>query len=95
LIGLIRGAGSKYSTDFIAMIQLPYADIGLLIAIVLMVLAFIESELKGRCVIVVALFISFILPRVFPSSLMTVICAVGRLLFAVCCFIFLRYRRAV
>ena len=77
------------------MIQLPYADIGLLVAIVLMVLAFLESALKGRIVIVVVLVISFILPIVFPSSIISVICSVGRLLFAVGCFIFLRYRTEV
>jgi hypothetical protein len=77
------------------MIQIPYDAIGLGIAVIFMILAFLISELTGRIVIIGFLLISFILPAVFPSMVMSVICSVGRLLFGAGCFIFWRYRNAV
>jgi hypothetical protein len=77
------------------MIQIPYAAIGLVIAIAFMVMAFRESGLKGRIVIAGFLIISFILPAIFPSMVISVICSVGRLLFGAGCFIFWRYRSVV
>jgi hypothetical protein len=77
------------------MIQIPYDAIGLGIAVIFMVLAFLESEATGRIIIVAVFFVSFLLPTVFPSSTMTVICSVGRLLFGAGCFIFWRYRTAI
>jgi hypothetical protein len=77
------------------MIQIPYDAIGLGIAVIFMVLAFLISELTGRIVIIGFLLISFILPAIFPSLTMSVICSVGRLLFGAGCFIFWRYRSAV
>jgi hypothetical protein len=77
------------------MVQIPYDAIGLGIALVFMALAFIESELTGRIVILGVLLISFILPAVFPSFVLSVICRIGRLLFGAGCFIYWRYRNAV
>jgi hypothetical protein len=77
------------------MIQIPYDAIGLGIAVIFMVLAFLISELTGRIVIIGFLLISFILPAIFHSLTMSVICSVGRLLFGAGCFIFWRYRNAV
>jgi|WetSurMetagenome_2_1015567.scaffolds.fasta_scaffold07843_4 hypothetical protein len=77
------------------MIQIPYDAIGLGIAVIFMILAFLISELTGRIVIIGFLLISFILPAIFPSIAMSVICSVGRLLFGAGCFIFWRYRNAV
>jgi hypothetical protein len=77
------------------MIQIPYAAIGLIIALAFMALAFRESELTGRIAIIGFLLISFILPAIFHSLTMSVICSVGRLLFGAGCFIFWRYRSVV
>jgi energy-coupling factor transporter transmembrane protein EcfT len=77
------------------MVQIPYDEIGLVIALAFMVMAFRESGLAGRIVIAGVLLMSFVLPAVFPSMALSVICKIGRLLFGAGCFIFWRYRNAV
>lgn len=70
-------------------------QVGILAALVLGLLAFLESGLTGRIVILAVLLVSFFLQRASSSSTMDVTCTVIWLLFGASCFIFLRYRKAI
>ena len=77
------------------MFQLPYAEISAVFALIIVALALFECSTKGRIAIIGILLISFALPIVFPSSAVSLICTIGRLLFGIGCFIYLRYRAVI
>jgi len=73
-------------------IRIPYALIGECIAVILFTLAFIEAEVRGRIFLVSIFVLLFLLPRLFPSSIMSLLCLVAKLAVGMGCYIFLKYR---
>ena len=72
--------------------QIPYGVIGLGIALTFIGLAFSEAEATGRVVILSVVVLSFVLPAIFPSYALSVICRVGRMIFGAFCFVYWRYK---
>jgi hypothetical protein len=70
---------------------IPYNLIGEGLALVFLVMAFIEAEAKFRIVLVVSYLLTFLLSRLFPSATFYLICSISRLLIGVACFIYLKY----
>jgi hypothetical protein len=75
--------------------QIPYGAIGLVVALVFMALAFQEAEAGGRVVILAVLILSFLLPALFSSRTLELVCRIGRLLFGAGCYIYWKYKAAV
>jgi len=73
------------------MIQIPYQQIGEGVAFILIIVAFIEAENKGR-IIIAALFLStLILPALFHLPSPKLIGTVARLLIGTGCYIYHKY----
>jgi len=75
--------------------QIPYAAIGEGIAIILIVYAFIESDTKGRIFLAVSYLLTFLLPSIFPSRILSVIGSLARLIIGAGCFIYLKYQGSI
>lgn len=75
------------------MVQIPYADIGLGVAVILGIWAFLVAETIGARVVVAAIPIVLFLVRViFPSRAGLVITLVGFMLYGIGCVIYIRYQ---
>ncbi|MCJ7587356.1 MAG: hypothetical protein MUQ00_05565 [Candidatus Aminicenantes bacterium] len=74
--------------------QIPYSSIGLGIALIFIGLAFYEAEATGRIVILSAFALSFILPALFSSYVLSVVCRIGRLVLGIICFVYWKYKVA-
>lgn len=74
---------------------IPYGAIGEGIAFILIVFAFIESDNKGRIILAVLYFVTFLLPSVFPSRILSLICSLARLFIGAGCFIYLKYQGSI
>jgi len=72
--------------------QIPYGTIGLGIALIFMGMAFSEADPTGRIVILSVLVLSFLLPALFSSRLLEVVCRIGRLFFGAGCYIYWKYK---
>jgi len=75
--------------------QIPYTAIGTGVALILIALAVYEAESNGRIIILALALITFLLPFLFPSRILNLICYIARMLLGICCYIFLRYRGAI
>lgn len=73
-------------------IQIPYALIGEVIALTLFILAFKEAELRGRIFLVSIFVFLLLIPWLFPSSIMSLLCLLTKLAVGMGSYIFLRYR---
>jgi len=63
--------------------------------IVVAVLAFLEAQVKGRIFLIVSVSLTFLLPRIFPSITMTILCFVSRIMIAVGCLIYLKWQGGI
>jgi hypothetical protein len=72
-------------------IQIPYGNIGTIVAIVLIVLAFFHADINGRIIILSLSGLTFLLPRLFPSPTLHVICWAARLFIGMGSYIYLKY----
>jgi hypothetical protein len=74
---------------------IPYGAIGIGLAILLGVWAFIEADsVKGRVFIAATMVVIFSLPVVWQSAAASLISLIGWVVFGLGCYIFLRYRGA-
>lgn len=76
-------------------ILIPYEAIGTIVAIVLIVLAFYHADIKGRIIILSLSSLTFVLPRLFPSPTLHVVCWAARLFIGMGSYIYLKYIRAL
>jgi hypothetical protein len=74
---------------------IPYGAIGEGVAFILIVYAFVESDTKGRIFLAVSYVLTFLLPSVFPSRILSLIGFLARLLIGAGCFIYLKYQSAI
>jgi len=58
-------------------------------------MAFMEAQLKGRIFLVLIMSLSFLLPRFFPSTTMTILGLVSRVMTAVGCLIYLKWEGGI
>jgi len=65
------------------------------VTIVIAVLAFLEAQEKGRVFLIASMSLTFLLPRIFPSRTMTILCFVGRIMIAVGCLIYLKWQGGI
>ena len=63
--------------------------------IVVAVLAFLEAQDKGRVFLIVSMSLSFLLPQIFPSRTMTILCFVSRIMIAIGCLIYLKWQGGI
>jgi hypothetical protein len=63
--------------------------------IVVAVMAFLEAQDKGRVFLIVSMSLTFLLPRIFPSITMTILCFVSRIMIAVGCLIYLKWQGGI
>lgn len=72
---------------------IPYQAIGIGLGLLLGIWAFIEAEtVKGRVFIGVAMAVIFLLPVVWRSAAASLVSFICWIVFALGCYIFLRYR---
>lgn len=70
--------------------QIPYGAIGTGLAIILIVLAFLRAGNTGRIIILALVSLTFLLPALFSSMAVGLICSVGRILIGIGCYIYLK-----
>jgi len=75
--------------------SLFFGIVGNVIAVGLAVKAFIEAQGLGRVAILILMGGTFLVPRVWPGQTMSLAAFVARMLVAVGCYLFLRYRREI
>lgn len=68
-----------------------YRLIGDILALLLTILAFIEATKKGRIFILTYLALSFALPVIFHSTLISNVCFFARIGLGIGCYIYLRF----
>jgi ABC-type glycerol-3-phosphate transport system permease component len=73
---------------------MPYAAIGTIIALGMMAYAFYEAENRGRLVILVLASATFIIPELFSTSTIGLICYISRILIGIGCYIYVKIRHA-
>ncbi len=75
------------------MIQIPYADIGLGVALILGIWAFLAAETIGARVVIAGIPVILFLVRViFPSAAGVLVTLVGFMLYGIGCIIYVRYQ---
>ncbi len=75
------------------MVQIPYADIGLGVAIILGIWAFLVAETIGARVVIAAIpVILFLIRVIFPSAAGVLVTLVGFMLYGIGCIIYIRYQ---
>jgi hypothetical protein len=73
--------------------QIPYAAIGIGIAILLGIWAFIEAETdRGRVLIAAVMAFFFILRILWRGSTGNLVWLIGWMVFGICCLIFIKWR---
>jgi len=75
--------------------QLPYAEIGTGIALILVIWGIYDSEGKARLIILALALPLFLLPLFVSSAVPRLICFVGRLLLGIGCYIYIKYQNSV
>jgi hypothetical protein len=75
--------------------SLFYGIVGNVIAIGLAAKSFVESETRGRIVILVLIGTTFLIPRLFPGRTVSLVAFIARMIVAIGCYFFLRYRGEV
>ena len=60
-------------------------------ALTCIALAWKESGLYGKIFLGLAVVLSFVLPYVFPSYVMSASCTIGRMVLGVGCFLYVKY----
>ena len=63
--------------------------------LVIAIMAFLEAQDKGRAFLIVSMSLSFLLPQIFPSRTMTILCYVGRVMIAVGCLVYLKWESGI
>lgn len=71
---------------------IPYGEIGDIIAAVVSILAFWLAETKGRIIIATVMILLFVLPSLFPGNTLSLICFLGRMIFAVGCYLYVKWQ---
>lgn len=74
---------------------IPYGSIGTGVAIILIALAIYEAEIKGRIIILVLALLTFLLPVLFRTAVLNLICYIARLLLGIGCYIYLKWQNAI
>jgi hypothetical protein len=68
--------------------------IGNILAIVGAGAAFFEAETKGRIFILTLMALTFIIPKIWASLLISSICFVLRMVLAIGCYVYVKYQSA-
>ncbi|NIM91927.1 MAG: hypothetical protein GTO17_13390 [Candidatus Aminicenantes bacterium] len=71
---------------------IPYGSIGNILALALAILAFSMAENKGRIIIATVMGSLFILPYLFSSAALSIICFVGRMVFGIGCLLYIKWQ---
>ena len=74
---------------------IPYDLIGTGIAIILIALAIYEADIKGRIIILALTLLTFLLPALFRSAVLNLICYITRLLLGIVCYIYLKWQSTI
>ena len=74
---------------------IPYALIGDILALAIAVIAFSMAENKGRIIIATVMISLFILPRLIPSTVLSIICFAGRMVFGIGCLLYIKWQRTL
>lgn len=74
---------------------IPYGLIGDIIAAAIAIIAFSMAENKGRIIIATGMISLFVLPRLIPSTALSIICFAGRMLFGISCLLYVKWRRTL
>jgi hypothetical protein len=73
-------------------VTVPYLLIGNVISVFLAVYVFIIAETKGRIVIITAMAMSFVIPKLWPDQSVDLICSIGRVLCGIGCVIYIKWQ---
>ena len=57
--------------------------------------AFVEAEDRGRVLIASLMGAAFLLPRLFPSLTLRLVCFVARMILAIGCVVYLKWKQAL
>jgi len=69
--------------------------IGNVASIVLAGWAAYEANGAGRLIIIALLVLTFLIPALWPATLVSLICFVGRMVLGIGCFIYLKWQRVL
>jgi len=70
----------------------PYLPLINLVVFIIFIFAFIAAETKGRIILATIMALLFILPFLFPFSAVGWACFVGKVIFGIGCFFYIRMR---
>jgi len=71
-----------------------YTIIGTLLSIGVITYAFVEADSKVRITIIILVAATYILQKIFPGFVIGTICFVLRILIAIGCYIYIRFKNA-
>jgi len=71
--------------------QIPYLLVINIIVLIIFIFAFIAAETKGRIILAALLALLFILPYLFPIPAVGWACYIGKAIFGIGCYIYIRY----
>lgn len=74
---------------------IPYGSIGDIIAVAAAIFAFSMAENKGRIIIATVMISLFVLPHLFPSTALSIICFVARMVFGIGCLLYIKWQRTL
>lgn len=70
--------------------KIPYLLIVNIIVLIIFVFAFIAAETKGKIILATIMALLFILPFLFPIPAVGWACYIGKLIFGIGCYIYIR-----
>jgi hypothetical protein len=71
-----------------------YTIIGTILSLGIIVYALLEADSKGRITIIILVAATYILQKAFPGFVISTICFVLRILIAIGCYIYIKFRNA-
>jgi len=72
------------------MLKNPYLPLINFVVFIIFIFAFITAEIRGKIILVVIMALLFILPYLFPFSAVVWACFVGKVIFGIACFLYIR-----
>jgi hypothetical protein len=69
---------------------MPYEQIVNIIALIIFIIAFITADTKGKIILSLIMASLFILPFLFPFPVIKWVCFVGKAIFGIACYIYIK-----
>jgi hypothetical protein len=79
---------------FERLIMAIYTILGTILSLGIIVYALLVAGSKGRITIIILVAATYILQKAFPGFVIGTICFVLRILIAICCYIYIKFKNA-